>query len=159
VQIWDDVFRRGLGSLPEVGEERSWSRPKLWPVWREAATQAGGPERLLAAVKRYASEDKTHKGDCGAPSFERWLKTGRWDHFLGGPAPSRVILPFPDPEIRNAVISAKGEGWTASWLDPCSWEPERRVIVPRTGLAAKTLRAEVLRVLQARKATIQEMSA
>jgi hypothetical protein len=133
VQVWDDVFAAAWEAYPVLGKQRSVSRRKLWPIWREAANQAGGPERLLGAVKRYVAEDKTHKGDCGAPAFDRWLKSGRWEHFLAGPAPSRVILPFPDPEIRNAVITAKGEGWAASWLDPCSWEPERRVIVPRNG--------------------------
>jgi hypothetical protein len=156
VSIWDDVFALAWDAYPKSGRDRSKSRSRLWPIWREAANLAGGPERLLGAVRRYVAEDKGHKGDCGAPAFDRWLKDGRWDHYLTGPAEVRVIQPFPDPDIRNAVISAKGEAWAASWLDPCSWEPERRVIVPRNGIAAQRLRSEVMRVLQARKASIQE---
>lgn len=157
--VWDDAFAGAWEAYPKSGRERSMSRAKVWPLWREAAQQAGSPEKLLAAVKRYAAEDKTHKGDCGAPAFDRWLKSGRWEHFLVGQASPRTVTVFPDAEIRAAVISAKGEAWAASWLDPCSWEPESRVIVPRTGLAAQRLRAEVLRVLQARKANIGDRAA
>jgi uncharacterized protein YdaU (DUF1376 family) len=157
--VWDDTFAAAWEAYPRLGRERSCSRVKLWPLWRDAAQQAGGPEKLLAAVKRYVAEDKTHKGDCGAPAFDRWLKSGRWEHFLAGEASPRIVTVFPDPEIRNAVISAKGEGWANSWLDPCGWEPTARLIIPRNGLAAQKLRSEVLRVLQARKASIEELAA
>lgn len=155
-QIWDDAFSAAWEAYPKLGRERSCSRAKCWPIWRQAAQQAGGPERLVAAVKRYVAEDKTHKGDCGAPAFDRWLMAGRWEHFLGGEASPRMVTVFPDPEVRAAVISAKGEAWASSWLDPCSWEPERRIIVPRNSLAAQRLRTEVLRVLQARRCSIEE---
>jgi uncharacterized protein YdaU (DUF1376 family) len=159
VQVWDDAFSAAWEAYPKSGRDRSMSRVKCWPLWREAAQQAGGPEKLLAAVRHYTAHDKTHRGDCGAPAFDRWLKWGRWEHHLGAVAMPRAIQVFPDPEIRNAVIVEKGEAWAASWLDPCSWEPERRVIVPRNGLAAQRLRSEVMRVLQARHATIQELAA
>lgn len=158
-QIWDDVFVSAWEAYPRLGRDRSMSRAKVWPLWREAAQQAGGPEKLLAAVRRYVRDDKTHKGDCGPPAFDRWLKAGRWEHFLDGEISPRIVVVFPDPEIRAAVISAKGEGWAASWLDPCGWEPERRVIIPRNGLAANKLRSEVMRVLQARKASVEELAA
>jgi uncharacterized protein YdaU (DUF1376 family) len=158
-QVWDDVFSAAWEAYPATGKVRSLSRKKLWPLWREAAVQAGSPERLLGAVRRYVTEDKNHKGDCGAPAFDRWLKAGRWEHFLEGPAPARIVQPFPDAEIRGAVIGEKGEAWAASWLDPCAWDPERRVIVPRTGLAAQRLQVELRRVLQARHVQIQELQA
>lgn len=158
MDVWDDVFSAAWDAYPRLGRQRSMSRPKLWPIWRTAAQQAGGPEKLLAAVRRYVAEDKDIKGDCGAPAFDRWLIAGRWEHYLDGIASPRFVTVFPDLEIRQAVISAKGEGWTSAYLDPCSWEAERRVIVPRTGIAAQRLRSEVLPVIQARKASIGELA-
>lgn len=152
--VWDDVFAAAWEMYPKSGRERSMSRAKTWPLWREASQQAGSPEKLLAAVKRYTADDKTHKGECGAPAFDRWLKAGRWEHFLDGQASPRVLQVFPDAEIRAAVISAKGEAWASSWLDPCAWEPDQRLVIPRNGLAGQKLRSEVLRVLQARHVTI-----
>jgi uncharacterized protein YdaU (DUF1376 family) len=160
VAVWDDAFTAAWEAYPKSGRERSMSRAKLWPMWREACQQAGGPEKLLEAVRRYAAEDKTHKGDCGAPAFDRWLKWGRWEHFLGGPATTATpTMVFPDPDVRGLVVAAKGEAWAHSWLDPCAWEPERRLIVPRTRLAAQRLRSEVLRELSSRQVQIQEMQA
>jgi hypothetical protein len=45
------------------------------------------------------------------------------------------------------------------WLDPCGWDAERRVIIPRTGFAAAKLRSEIMRVLAVRQVSIQEMQA
>lgn len=157
--IWDDAFAEAWDAYPKSGRDRSMSRTKCWPLWREAAQQAGGSAKLLAAVKRYARDDKGHKGDCGAPAFDRWLKWGRWEHWLAGPATGRTLAVFPDPEIRGAVTAARGEAWVASWLDPCTWDPETRVIVPRTLLAASKLRSEVGGVLRSRGVTILEKDA
>lgn len=159
LQVWDDVFTAAWEAYPKLGRDRSMSRAKCWPLWRQAAQQAGSPERLLAAVKRYVAEDKTHKGECGPPAFDRWLKAGRWEHFLAGEVSPRIVTVFPDVEIRAAIISAKGEGWANSWLDPCGWEPKLRVIIPRNGLAAQKLRSEVQRVLSAQKASVEELAA
>lgn len=159
LEVWDDAFAAAWESYPKLGRERSMSRAKCWAVWRQAAGQAGSPEKLLAAVRRYVAEDKTHKGECGPPAFDRWLKAGRWEHFLAGDVSPRIVTVFPDAEIRGAVIAAKGEGWANSWLDPCGWEPSHRVIIPRNGLAAQKLRSEVQRVLSVQKASIEELSA
>lgn len=159
LEVWDDVFSAAWESYPRLGRDRSMSRAKCWPLWRQAAQQAGSPEKLLAAVRRYVAEDKTHKGECGPPAFDRWLKAGRWEHFLAGEVSLRIVTVFPETEIRRAIIDAKGEGWTNSWLDPCGWEPAQRVIIPRNGLAAQKLRSEVQRVLSAQQARVEELSA
>jgi hypothetical protein len=158
--IWDDAFSIAWEAYPKSGRDRSMSRAKCWPIWRDAAQQAGGADKLLAAVKRYVWEDKQHKEDCGAPAFERWLKGGRWEHWLaGGVATGRPVAVFADAEIRAAVIGLRGEAWTASWLDPCTWDPDAKLLIPRTNIAATKLRAELGPILRAHGVTIREMKA
>lgn len=78
----DEWFSKGWDAYPVQGRERSKSRDKTLPIWREAARRAGGGERLVGAIKRYVREDKQHKGECGPPGFHRWLNDGKWEHWL-----------------------------------------------------------------------------
>jgi uncharacterized protein YdaU (DUF1376 family) len=78
----DDGFERAWKAFPPLGRQRSKSQAKTLPIWREAAKAAGGAERLANAVARYVREDATHKGECGPPAFDRWLRDGRWEHWL-----------------------------------------------------------------------------
>lgn len=75
-------FDRAWKAYPAKGRERSKSRAKTLPIWRDAAKAAGGSDRLADAVARYVREDQTHKGECGPPAFDRWLRDGRWEHWL-----------------------------------------------------------------------------
>ena len=77
-----DSFSLAWGAYPTKGRERSKSQAKTRPIWRDAAKAAGGEDRLLGAVQRYVREDQTHKGECGPPAFDRWLRDGRWEHWL-----------------------------------------------------------------------------
>lgn len=81
-RVREDWFSKGWDAYPRQGRERSKSRDKTLPIWREAARRAGGGERLVAAVQRYVREDKQHKGECGPPGFHRWLNDGKWEHWL-----------------------------------------------------------------------------
>lgn len=78
----EDRFAEAWKAYPAKGRERSKSQAKTRPIWREAAKAAGGEEALLGAVKRYVRDDQTHKGECGPPAFDRWLRDGRWEHWL-----------------------------------------------------------------------------
>jgi len=78
----NDDFKRAWKAFPALGRQRSKSQAKTLPIWREAAKLAGGGDRLAGAVFRYVREDQTHKGECGAPAFDRWLRDGRWEHWL-----------------------------------------------------------------------------
>lgn len=78
----NEDFTRAWKTFPPLGRQRSKSQAKTLPIWREAAKAAGGGDRLANAVSRYVREDQTHKGDCGPPAFDRWLRDGRWEHWL-----------------------------------------------------------------------------
>ena len=78
----EDGFDRAWKAYPAQGRQRSKSQTKTRPIWRDAAKAAGGGERLADAVARYVREDQTHKGECGPPAFDRWLRDGRWEHWL-----------------------------------------------------------------------------
>jgi hypothetical protein len=94
--VRDRVFLEAWKAYPAKGRERSKSQAKTAPIWREAARQAGGPDRLLGAVKRYVAQDKTHKGECGPPAFDRWLRDGRWEHWLSAEQTVVALTPMND---------------------------------------------------------------
>lgn len=149
---------------PKVEGKRRQTKPDvkraLGPVLRKH-----DPERVVAACRAYYALPASLKdGGAYAMGAARLLQNDRWLEFEPGAAEPVAHLapatnPFPEPEIRAAVVTAKGEGFARSYLDPCAWDGEQRQIVPRTGVAAAKLRAEVFRVLQARKASIHEAAA
>lgn len=93
-----DDFETAWQTYPPKGRERSKSRDKTRPIWREAAKGAGGSDRLLSCVQRYVREDQTHKGECGPPAFDRWLRDGRWEHWL--PEARGPTGPHISPELQ-----------------------------------------------------------
>ncbi len=104
-----EVFDQAWGSYPAKGRERSKSRAKTVPIWKEAARAAGGEDRLLAAVRRYVAEDQTHKGECGPPAFDRWLRDGRWEHWLGERVGSSYRPVISDTVLAARLALLKGE--------------------------------------------------
>jgi hypothetical protein len=146
---------------PKRDGKRRSTQPDVHRALVSALKRGGEPTEIVNACRGYyALPDSRKQGGEFAMGAAKLLQADRWREFEPAAPPKPMIsTPFPDVEIRNAVISAKGEAWAASWLDPCSWEPERRVIVPRNGLAASRLRSEVSRVLQARQVQIQELAA
>jgi len=95
----DPVFLEAWQAYPPKGRERSKSKPKTLPIWKEAAKAAGGEAVLLGAVRRYVAQDQTHKGECGPPAFDRWLRDGRWEHWLDG-GENVVSLSAMSPELQ-----------------------------------------------------------
>lgn len=49
--------------------------------WRKMAPP--DRPRLAVACRRYASEGREPRGDCGAPAMERWLKRGLYQEWWG----------------------------------------------------------------------------
>lgn len=47
----------------------------------------------------------------------------------------------PD-DIRSVAVAVRGEGWTASWLDPCSFDPSNRSLHPRSGFAGGRIESD-----------------
>jgi uncharacterized protein YdaU (DUF1376 family) len=90
-------FEAAWKAYPDVGRRRS-SAAKARPAWRKAAKAAGGGDRLLAAVKRYAaSDDAQRDGGHFVPGFHRWLNDAKWEHDLPGDAPLLDLASRPDP--------------------------------------------------------------
>lgn len=121
------TFLTAWDHFPDSGRLRS-SKREAWPAWAIEADRAGGEDRLLAAVQRYFREDREHRRDCGAPAFHRWLKNGRWEHWL----PKADVTPiaplvFADAELRASFQDRFSED-ALRWLDRCGWSPDRREI-------------------------------
>jgi uncharacterized protein YdaU (DUF1376 family) len=154
---YPEAFETCWKAYPHV-KGRS-SKPKSFAQWRRIPTETRS--RLPVAIERYSANGREPKEDCGAPAMDRWLRDGRYLDWLEEDASTalRKILPFADEEIRNAIVSAKDEPFVRSWLDPCGWDAENRIIVPHSGLAATKLRAEVARIIEARKASIGDLAA
>lgn len=105
---------------------RSASMKICRQAWdREAAKVSGGGAALLSAVARYASEDQQHRGDCGAPAFERWLKQGRYEAWLDGTGPTaasgRQATPDPLDQWRRRVTAFHKPG---GYWNTNDWGPE-----------------------------------
>ena len=149
----DVGFAEAMAAYPETGRVRT-NAAVARRRWAEAVTLIA-PDRLVAAIRRYAAEDRDLKrGDHGAPKLERWLEGERWRVWLAD-ADGRLPVTAPcafagPPELRAAVIEeagpAKGESFAASYLDPCGWDEARRVLTARTGVAADRLTAAARRV-------------
>lgn len=79
------AFDRAWSAFPEAGRRRS-SRKKSLPQWRSIARSAAGEARLLATVEGFAESDEAKRdGGRFVPAFDRWLRDGRWEHYLPSP--------------------------------------------------------------------------
>jgi len=63
-------------------------------------------------------------------------------------------------EVRDAFVTAKGEAWTASYIDRCGWQdvPER-ALIPATRLAGGKIVGEARKVLGALGLIVLERAA
>lgn len=135
--VWSPTFAEAYALYPDE-MKRSKSRAACWPIWKDAASKAGGEGALIGAVRRYRAEDKQHKGESKAPAFDRWLRDGRWEHWLE----VRVTAAEPrwtgPPEIRARVAMEQTEAFARSYLDHAEWTPEG--IRPANGFAFDKLK-------------------
>ena len=94
------------------------------------------PDDVLALLPKAA---RAFRKDCempnGPPALERWISDERWRDWLERAGPT--LAPWVGPaEVRAAFAEAKGEPWTASWIDPSGWQdvPDR-ALIPASRLA------------------------
>lgn len=132
-------FGRLSAAWAKVSPGRLAPKPGLRAFRKAAALVA--PERLADAGLRYLKLDPD-VAKFGAMLLHRWLDEGRWDPWLvagdqGGGAAAQPASWTGPPEIREAVVRAKGEAWAASYLDPAEWRDG--AVRARTGLAARAL--------------------
>lgn len=158
----DDAFTLAWKAYPALGRSRSKSQAKTKPIWRAAATAAGGEDRLLAAVRRYLAEDTTHKGDCGPPAFDRWLRDGRWEHWLSGGVGSvddKVDTPaavFDGPDqIRAWAAEHHGEPYARSYIDPSRWDAAHRALIAANPFAEGKLKRDLAPITDRWKFTVR----
>lgn len=144
----DDVFVIAWKAYPALGRSRSKSQAKTKPIWRTAANAAGGEDRLLAALRRYLAEDQTHRGECGPPAFDRWLRDGRWEHWLpGAGGEAAVIAPaavFDGPaQVRAWTAEHHGEPYARSYVDPARWDGANRALIAANPFAEGKLKRDL----------------
>jgi hypothetical protein len=141
---------------PATGQKRT-NFLAAFELWAEAAAEVG-EARLLAAVMACAADPDPKRGDHGYPGLHRWLHEKRYRAYLpavgGGGRGAGAGLggrtPFGGPaEVRAAVVEAGGEAFAASFLDPAGWDGARRVVIPKTSIAAERLRRSVGPALRA----------
>ena len=96
----DDGFEEGFAAYPPTGQART-DLPAARAAWALAVQGAGSSAGLLAAVRRYAAEDRDlAAGDFGAPKFEAWLSGMRWRVWLEAPpgaVPANGVRTAADP--------------------------------------------------------------
>lgn len=114
-------FERAWAAYPAIGRTRS-SKKQAFPEWKKVAPIVG-KDALVAAVEKYAREDKDAKGDSGPPAFHRWLKWGRYEHWIvsAETEAQKTSRRFPDEEIRSRLVKEFGGAFVVSWLDGCDW--------------------------------------
>ncbi len=141
----DRGFEAGFAAYPDSGRART-DEPAARAAWALACHEVRA-DALIAAVRRYASEDQgLRKGDFGAPAFERWLSGKRWKVWLidqatpAAPAAPIVQAFEGPPEIHHAFAAIADAGKVASYLIPCRFEPGPPArLIARTETAAAWL--------------------
>lgn len=150
----DDGFEAAMAAYPDSGRGVT-NVTAAREAWALALTEAGGIERLTAAVRAYAADPMLKRRDYGAPSLQRWLGEGRWRAWTPeGEAQRRSAWDGPD-NVRSVVADAMGPGAAASYVDPSAWDPVRRAVVTRTATAADRLRRGAGRALKAIGVSVQ----
>lgn len=154
---YDPLFEEAWKAYPHVPGRST--KPEAYEAWKafDAETKADLP----AAVKRFAPHSAKASGDKGAQGMERWLTRGRHADWVqqvrqasGGPVQGARRFPGPDP-LRVAVAAAMGEPWTASHLDLCDWDGEKRLVLAPTRFLTDRLSEEIGSLLRRGNVTIE----
>lgn len=137
-------FTEALHAYPEAGRV-STTPDKARSAW-DVACRTETPERLLKAVRAFAASvtaqaDRSNR----VPSFQRWIADKRFAVLLTPDATPTWAGP---PELRDAIVAARGEGFAASYLDTSTWhDVPIRGLAPRNTVAGRKLSGEVGDVL------------
>lgn len=128
------MFQEAWACLPQTMRKRSMSREKLLPIWRDHAKRVG-EEALLGALRAYVSDEDCRK--WGGVALDRWLKHGRYDHYLEDTAQTLRTVTAEKIPVWLQLVEALGEPFCKSYVLPYEWDEEgSRLIVPRTRLTA-----------------------
>lgn len=130
----------------------------VWRNKRADAELARWSEKKIKAVEKAraaASKRWGNDASSNAPSISQALleqcpsSSSREVEPIDGSTLSGRKTKFLGPEeVRAAFVSAKGEAWTRSYIDPCGWQdlPER-ALIPANTYAGDKIRREARSVL------------
>jgi DNA-binding transcriptional ArsR family regulator len=143
-------FQAFMAAYPASGLKRtSWARART--AFAEACALVDAPGVLIQCATTYAADPIMQRGDHGAVNAVEFLAGERWRSFVPGSAAaaqaSAAAPRFADEAVRAAVVTAKGEAFAVTCLDPAAWDGEARAITPRTNWAEGQLRTELRQVL------------
>ena len=79
--------------------ERGRSIATIAPV--DAPVDHDWAHRFVAGGRAlWSGGYQTHKGECGPPAFDRWLRDGRWEHWLPEAGNNVTALPTMSLELQ-----------------------------------------------------------
>jgi len=130
------LFEEAWRVMPSSMRKRSMSREKLLPLWRDHARKVG-EEALLGALRAYVSDEDCRK--WGGQALDRWLKAGRYDHYIdAAPSPIHTLAGGwggDNLALWTAVVDSLGDPFARSYLSQCGYE-DGWLTIPRTKLTA-----------------------
>ena len=112
------TFQQAWACVPMTMRRRSCKMATLEVLWDKCAREFG-QQNLLASLRAYVTDADFARH--GGQALERWLKAGRYEHFL----PAAIVeasSPFPDAMVRRVVATRLGEDFCRAYLDPCTVE-------------------------------------
>lgn len=110
-----NAFEAVWADWPSVGKKRSKSKAKVFEAYRIAATKTETPEALNAAIRRWIG-DPQNSADQFAPALERYLRDGKWEHYLSQAETLVQRTPEEDLERRLRLWRQNpGSTWPERW--------------------------------------------
>lgn len=141
-----DLFRQALDAYPLAGQA-STAPAKAADPWAQACAIETA-DRMIHAVKAFAASDYA-AADKGkrVPSFQGWLRDRKYLPWL--PKGTCAGTYTGPPDLRAAVVAAKGEPFAVGYIDRCAWRdvPERALVTSNEYIA-KALRSELRSILR-----------
>lgn len=152
-----DTAERIWSAQPIRDGKRRSTRPDVAKALEASVGRRNLPSDIEAGCLAYYALPASRKdGGEFAMGAARLLERDRWREFLSERPIERPVWSGP-AKLRAEIVSRKGEPWTESWLDRCSWqEAPGRVLTAVTRLAADRLGQEVGDILQAHSVVVAE---
>lgn len=119
-----------------------------------------GRKAKLEALEKAGQNPPPSRGKASPPTTQKADARAKTEGPKSPSVLSEAKYRFLGPEdIRQAFVNAKDEDWTASYIDPCTWQdvPER-ALIPHTNVAGRKIVSEARAVLISLNLTVLERS-
>lgn len=144
--------RAMLVELSEAGVSRQTRRGVVYSKRMIADQERSevGRKAKQEALDKARGKTPPSRSPPSPPSTQKPEARGKLEATRASSLPEAKNDFIGPKEVRDAFVTAKGEAWTASYLDPCAWQdvPER-ALVPATATAGRKLVSEARKVLSA----------